>query len=126
MVIQGFTLTAAGKIQFAPGQKSVTVNKGESVQFVLTNDSGLTLLDWGLYFNNPFDISNSLRYSFGDLQPDGNVFVAEKTVSDDTADTRVPMYNAYAIYVKVQNASGVQTIYQRDPEIIVNGGEVDD
>ena len=126
MVSQNFTLTSAGRIEFAPGQKSITADKGESVQFVLTNNSGQNLKDWGLYFNNPFDVSNSLRYSFGDLQVNGNVYTAEKTISLDTAEAKVAKYNAYAIYVTVENSSGTVTIFQRDPEIIVNGGDVED
>ncbi len=123
MVTQNFTLTNTGKIEFAPGQKSITASKGESVQFVLTNNSGQTLLDWGLYFNNPFDVSNSLRYSFGDLQPNGNVYTAEKTISVDTSQAKVAKYNAYAVYVTVENSSGTVTIFQRDPEIIVRDGD---
>lgn len=126
MVTQSFTLTSAGKIQIAPGQKSISANKGETVQFVLNNESGFTLLDWGLYFNNPFDVANALRYSFGDTPTQGNSYSAEKTVSQDTETAKVAMYNAYAVYVTVQNSSGAQVIYQRDPEIIVNGGDVED
>lgn len=126
MVTQSFTLTSAGKIKIAAGQKSISVNKGEAVQFVLNNESGFTLLDWGLYFNNPFDVANALRYSFGATPTQGNVYSAEKTVSQDTATAKVAMYNAYAVYVTVQNSSGTQMIYQRDPEIIVNGGDVED
>lgn len=126
MVTQSFTLTSAGKIQIAPEQKSISVNKGETVQFVLNNDSGFSVLDWGLYFNNPFDVVNALRYSFGATPSQGNVYSAEKTISQDTGTSKVAMYNAYAVYVTVQNSSGTQVIYQRDPEIIVNGGDVED
>jgi hypothetical protein len=126
MVTQSFTLTKAGKIVFAAGQKTITVNKGDIVQFQLTNDSGLTLSDWGLYFNNPFDVANALRYSFGATPTQGNLYSAEKTVSQDTATEKVAMYNAYAVYVTVQSSSGENVIYQRDPEIIVNDGDVED
>ena len=121
-VEQSFTLGADGKIHLA-GQTSVTVSKGDTLQFILVNQSGLAVLDWGLYFNNPFDVSNSLRYSFGDLQPNGNVYTAEKTISLDTAEAKVAKYNAYAIYVTVENSSGTVTIFQRDPEIIVRDGD---
>ncbi len=123
-VVQSFTLTADGKIHLS-GQTSVTVNKGDSVQFVLVNQSGQTLLDWGLYFNNPFDITNSSRYSFGNETTIPNVYFAEKSVSQDTCDCKVAKYNAYAIYVKLEGSSGTQVIYQRDPEIIVSDGDVD-
>ena len=126
MVTQSFTLTNAGKIVFAAGQKTITANKGDIVQFQLTNDSGLTLLDWGLYFNNPFDVANALRYSFGATPTQGNLYSAEKTVSQDTATEKVAMYNAYAVYVTVQSSSGENVIYQRDPEIIINDGDVED
>ena len=126
MVTQSFTLTNAGKIVFAAGQKTITANKGDIVQFQLTNDSGLTLLDWGLYFNNPFDVAKALRYSFGATPTQGNLYSAEKTVSLDTATEKVAMYNAYAVYVTVQSSSGEQVIYQRDPEIIINDGDVED
>lgn len=124
-VIQSFNLGADGKIHLA-GQKSVTVNKGDTVQFVLVNDSGLTVLDWGLYFNNPFDIENSLRYSFGAQAAIPNVYSAEKTVSQDSSDKKVPMYNAYAVYVTVAGSDGQQVIYQRDPEVIVRNGSIED
>jgi len=126
MVTQSFTLTNAGKIVFAAGQKTITANKGDIVQFQLTNDSGLILLDWGLYFNNPFDVANALRYSFGATPTQGNLYSAEKTVSQDTATEKVAMYNAYAVYVTVQSSSGENVIYQRDPEIIINDGDVED
>lgn len=126
MVTQSFTLSSAGKIKFAPGQKSISVNKGETVRFVLNNDSGFTLLDWGLYFNNPFDVANALRYSFGATPTQSNVYSAEKTISQDTDAAKVAMYNAYAVYVTVQNSNGTLVIYQRDPEIIVNDGDVED
>jgi len=126
MVTQSFTLTNAGKIVFAAGQKTITANKGDIVQFQLTNDSGLTLLDWGLYFNNPFDVAKALRYSFGATPTQGNLYSAEQTVSLDTATEKVAMYNAYAVYVTVQSSSGEQVIYQRDPEIIINDGDVED
>ncbi len=126
MVTQSFTLTNAGKIVFAAGQKTITANKGDIVQFQLTNDSGLTLLDWGLYFNNPFDVANALRYSFGATPIQGNLYSAEKTVSQDTATEKVAMYNAYAVYVTVLSSSGENVIYQRDPEIIINDGDVED
>lgn len=121
-VVQSFTLTADGKIHLS-GQTAVTVNKGDTVQFVLVNQSAQAVLDWGLYFNNPFDIANSLRYSFGNETTIPNVYFAEKTVSQDTADCKVAKYNAYAIYVKVQSSTGVQTLFQRDPEIIVGNGD---
>jgi len=126
MVTQSFTLTKAGKIVFAAGQKTITANKGDIVQFQLTNDSGLTLLDWGLYFNNPFDVAKALRYSNGATPTQGNLYSAEKTVSLDTATEKVAMYNAYAVYVTVRSSSGEQVIYQRDPEIIINDGDVED
>ncbi len=124
-VVQSFTLGADGKIHLS-GQTSVTVNKGDSVQFILVNQSGLAFLDWGLYYNNPFDISNSLRYSFANQTTIPNVYFAEKAVSQDTCDCKVPMYNAYAIYVKVESSAGVQVIYQRDPEVIVRDGSIED
>lgn len=121
-IVQSFTLSADGKIHFA-GQTSVTVNKGDSVQFVLVNQSGQAVVDWGLYFNNPFDITNSLRYSFGNQTTVPNVYFAEKNVSVDSSDYKVAKYNAYAVFVQVESSSGVQTIYQRDPEIIVRDGD---
>ncbi len=123
-VVQSFTLGADGKIHLA-GQTSVTVSKGDTVQFILVNQSGLAVLDWGLYFNNPFDITNSLRYSFGNQTSIPNVYFAEKAVSDDTCDCKVPMYNSYAVYVKVEGSSGIQIIYQRDPEVIVQDGSIE-
>ncbi len=123
-VVQSFTLGADGKIHLA-GQTSVTVSKGDTVQFILVNQSGLAVLDWGLYFNNPFDITNSLRYSFGNQTSIPNVYFAEKAVSNDTCDCKVPMYNSYAVYVKVEGSSGTQVIYQRDPEVIVQDGSIE-
>ncbi len=123
-VVQSFTLSADGKIHLA-GQTSVTVSKGDTVQFILVNQSGLAVLDWGLYFNNPFDITNSLRYSFGNQTSIPNVYFAEKAVSNDTCDCKVPMYNSYAVYVKVEGSSGIQVIYQRDPEVIVQDGSIE-
>lgn len=122
-VMQSFNLGADGKIHLA-GQKSVTVNKGDTVQFVLVNDSGMAILDWGLYFNNPFDIENSLRYSFGAQAAIPNIYSAEKRVSLDKPGCLVPMYNSYAVYVAVKDKDGQKVIYQRDPEVIVADGAV--
>lgn len=124
-VMQSFNLGADGKIHLA-GQHSVTVNKGDTVQFVLVNDSGMAILDWGLYFNNPFDIENSLRYSFGAQAAIPNIYSANKTVSQDSDTKKVAMYNAYAVYVTVESSDGQRVIYQRDPEVIVANGDPND
>jgi hypothetical protein len=123
MATQRFTLDAAGNIDSA--ESSVTVKKGEVVTFELENNSGYPVLDWGLYFNNPFSYNQSLRYSFGSTAHQGNLYSANQTVNEDTETEKVPMYNAYAIYVLVETPEGQQHIYQKDPEIIVEDGDVE-
>ncbi|OBP13983.1 hypothetical protein A5320_15045 [Rheinheimera sp. SA_1] len=122
MATQRFTLDADGNIDSA--ESSITVQKGEVVTFELENNSGFPVLDWGLYFNNPFSYNQSMRYSFGSTEHNGNLYSAQQTVCTDTDTDKVAMYNAYAIYVLVETPQGQQHIYQKDPEIIVEGGDI--
>ncbi len=121
MPIQAFVLNPDFSIDAVGDSAIITVDKGDAVEFELTNNSGVPLLDWGLYFNNPFDVTNSCRYSFGQQAADTNVYRTSKTVSNDE---NVPMYNAYAIYCVVGEPGQTQHIYQKDPEIIVRNGDV--
>lgn len=123
MATQRFTLNADGNIDSA--ESSITVQKGEVVTFELENNSGFPVLDWGLYFNNPFSYNQSMRYSFGSTEHNGNLYSAQQTVCTDTDTDKVAMYNAYAIYVLVETPQGQQHIYQKDPEIIVKGGDIE-
>lgn len=123
MATQNFTLTATGDIMTE--QSSVSVVKGEVVTFVLQNDSGFPVLDWGLYFNNPFCYDQSMRYSFGNSVHNGQTYTAQQTVCQDTSTQKVAMYNAYAVYVLVQTPDGQQHFYQKDPEIIVKNGDIE-
>jgi len=122
MATQRFTLDTDGNIDSA--ESSITVQKGEVVTFELENNSGFPVLDWGLYFNNPFSYNQSMRYSFGSTDHNGNLYSAQQTVCTDTDTDKVAMYNAYAVYVLVETPQGQQHIYQKDPEIIVEGGDI--
>lgn len=124
MATQRFTLDAAGDIDSA--ESSITVDKGEVITFELENNSGYPVLDWGLYFNNPFTYNQNMRYSFGSTAHSGNLYTAEQTVCQDTDTNKVAMYNSYAIYVLIETTEGQQHIYQKDPEIIVNDGDIDE
>lgn len=99
--------------------------KGERVTFVLQNDSGYPVLDWGLYFNNPFCNHQSMRFSFGNTIHTGQTYTAQQQVCQDSPTQKVAMYNAYAVYVVVQTPDRQQHFYQKDPEIIVKNGDIE-
>lgn len=125
MATQHFTFTSTLQIHIAPHEQEIYADKGEAITFELANKSGLKLLDWGLYFNNPFEPERSTRYSFGAKSCAEHLYRAEKRVAMDCEKAKVPMYNAYALYLVAELKDGKQQLFQLDPEIIINDGDVD-
>lgn len=96
-----------------------TVEKGDTINFQLVNSSGKAITNWGLYFNNPFSLDAEFNYAFGvagSAPQQGTL-----QVEHDGGGKTVPKFSAYLVYVE---SSG--TVYTKDPEIIVNGGDIDD
>lgn len=93
------------------------VNKGDTINFQLVNSSGKSLNNWGLYFNNPFSLEAEHNYSFGvnNNEPQQGTL----TIQQDSAANNVPKFSAYLVYVESEG-----TIYTKDPEVIVNNGDV--
>ncbi|MEE2003106.1 hypothetical protein QWY20_16725 [Alkalimonas sp. MEB108] len=124
MATQHFTFTSSLQIHIAPHEQEIHAEKGETITFELANKSGLKLLDWGLYFNNPFEPERSVRYSFGSQSSHEHLYRAEKRVAQDTDKVKVSMYNAYALYLVAELKDGQQQLFQLDPEIIINNGDI--
>jgi len=94
------------------------VNKGDTINFQLVNSSGKSLSNWGLYFNNPFSLEAEFNYSFGvsNNEPQQGTL----TIAQDSGANSVPKFSAYLVYVESEG-----TIYTKDPEVIVNNGDVE-
>jgi hypothetical protein len=73
--------------------------------------------NWGLYFNNPFSLESEHNYAFGMTGNEPNQGNLE--VQHDGGGKTVPKYSSYLVYVESNG-----TIYTKDPEVIVNDGDI--